>query len=122
MLTAEIKIISAGTRTFNNYELLKSKMDFYLSNCGNRTNIEIVSGGARGADSLGERYAKEKGFPVKEFFPDWSLGKKAGFLRNKEMSEYASHAVIFWDGVSRGSKLMIDLAQSNDLVVRVVRY
>lgn len=117
MLTAEIKVIIAGTRTFDNYELLKSKMDFYLNE---RKDVEVVSGKARGADSLGERYAFEKGFPVKEFFPDWSIGKQAGYLRNRDMALYSTHAVIFRVNKSKGATSMINLAKKYNLVLRII--
>lgn len=99
---------------------MQSKLDFFLEN---KTDVEIVSGTARGADQLGERYAFEHGFPVKHFPADWDQhGKSAGYIRNAQMAEYADAAVIFWDGMSRGSKHMIDLAKAKGLRVRVVKY
>ena len=110
----------AGTRSFDDYGLLQSKLGFYLQN---RTDVEIVSGTARGADQLGERYAIERGLPVKQFPADWDrYGKSAGYKRNAQMAEYADAAVIFWDGTSRGSKHMIELAKAKGLRVRVVKY
>lgn len=116
-----LKVIVAGGRDFRDYQLLKNKLDKILSNC-HTTDIEIVSGKAKGADSLGEVYANERGYLIKTFPADWDLGKSAGYKRNKQMAEYADAAVIFWDGVSRGSKHMIDLARECGLMVRVVRY
>ena len=114
------KVIVAGTRTFDDYELLKSKLDFFLKN---QTDVEIVSGTARGADALGERYAAERGLAVKQFPADWDrYGRSAGYRRNAEMAEYADAAVVFWDGKSKGSKHMIDLAKEKGLPVRVVLY
>ena len=114
------KVIVAGTRTFDNYELLKSKLDFFLKN---KTDIEIVSGAARGADQLGERYAAERGLSLKRFPADWDrYGKSAGYRRNVQMAEYADAAIVFWDGVSSGSKHMIDFAKRKGLQVRVVLY
>ena len=55
------KVVIAGGRDFNDYKLLKEKMDWILSNKSS-SNIVIVSGGAHGADLLGELYAKEKGY------------------------------------------------------------
>lgn len=115
-----LKIVVAGSRSFNNYELLKEKLDFYI---GNHQDVEIVSGTARGADSLGERYAQEKGFFVRRFPADWDkYGKRAGYLRNEEMAKYSTHAVIFWDGSSRGTASMIKLCQQYKLNYRVVRF
>ena len=114
------KIIVAGSRGFSDYDTLKDKLDYYLSNL---TDIEIVSGGAKGADRLGEQYAELSGYPVKVFKADWdNLGKRAGMVRNKEMSSYADYLVAFWDGKSVGTKAMIDMAKKDGLKVRVVRY
>lgn len=85
--------------------------------------MEIVSGTARGADQLGERYAAERGLSIKRFPADWDRdGKSAGYLRNVRMAEYADAAIVFWDGVSKGSKHMVDVAKKKGLPVRVVRY
>lgn len=122
-----LKVIIAGSRSFNNYKLLEEKMDFFLKNKIDKNrpyfNIEIVSGTARGADTLGEKYAKEKGFALKRFPANWDLyGKKAGYIRNKEMRNYADVCVVFWDGESKGSKHMINLAKEDNMPIRVVMY
>lgn len=115
------KIIIAGGRDFNNYLLLKDKVEKYLSLLG--SNIQIVSGTASGADHLGEQFAKEKGYDLKLFPANWkTYGKSAGYLRNKQMAEYADYLIAFWDGKSKGTRHMIDLAKKNGLSVRVVRY
>ena len=115
-----MKIIIAGGREFNDYDLLKSKCDEILRL---QTDIEIVSGKARGADKLGEDYAKEKGYKIKEFPADWEKYKKgAGYIRNKKMAEYSEGLIAFWDGKSKGTKSMIDLAKQHGLKVRVIKY
>lgn len=112
-----MKIIIAGSRTFNDYKTLKEVCDFYLQN---KQNIEIVSGGAKGADLLGEKYAKEKNFKITRFIPDWEkYGKKGGLVRNEEMAKYADGLIAFWDGQSRGTKHMIEHAKLKGLKVRV---
>lgn len=115
-----MKVIVAGSRDFDDYESLKTYCDYIL---GNLTDIEIVSGTARGADKLGERYAEERGFPVTKFPADWNKhGKKAGPIRNEQMADYADALIAFWDGESRGTKHMIDIAKANFLAVRVYRF
>ena len=112
------KVIIAGGRHFDDYELLKSKCDKILSRM---TDIEIVSGGCRGADKLGERYASEMGFPVKVFPALWSgAGKKEGPIRNKKMALYADYLIAFWDGESKGTKDMISQASNLGLKVKVI--
>lgn len=84
---------------------------------------EIVSGGARGADTLGERYAIENHIEVARFIPKWdAYGKKAGVLRNADMGRYGDALVAFWDGKSVGTKHMIDFARNNGLTSVVVKY
>ena len=83
-----LKVIVAGGRDFNDYELLKSKLDYILQN--KLPDVEIVSGAARGADSLGERYAKENNLGLHRKPADWdTYGKSAGYRRNAEMADYA---------------------------------
>lgn len=113
-----IRLVIAGSRSFTDYVRLKQTVDRAIKYLDEQ--IEIVSGGARGADQLGETYAMEKGLPIKQFLANWDeYGKKAGYLRNLEMAKYASHAIIFWDQHSRGTKSMIDLAEKYHLDYRV---
>jgi|BioPla2DNA2_1021312.scaffolds.fasta_scaffold39782_4 hypothetical protein len=114
------KIIVAGSRTFNDYTYLKKSLDKLLVN---KTSITIISGTARGADQLGERYAQENGYNLLKFPADWDkYGKSAGYKRNEEMAKVADACVVFWDGQSRGSKHMIDIAQKYNLKIRILRY
>ena len=122
------RIIIAGGREFNNYELLKEKCDYYLSKAvKDGYKIAIVSGKAKGADSLGEKYAKEKGYAIDEFPANWDkYKKKAGYLRNEEMAKHAKETngalIAFWDKKSKGTKHMIDLAKKYGLHIRIVYY
>ena len=113
-----MKVIIAGGRDFDDYNLLHQTCEKMLVR---QTDVEIVSGTARGADTLGEKYANEKGYPIKRFPANWNeYGKSAGYKRNSEMAEYADALIAFWDGKSKGTKHMIDLAKSNGLRVKVV--
>lgn len=112
-----MKVIIAGSRTFNDYEKLKSYCDKVLSS---QNNIEIVSGTATGADMLGERYAKEKNYSIKKFPADWDkYGKGAGYIRNKEMAEYSDALIAFWNGKSKGTKNMLELSRIKELPIRI---
>jgi predicted Rossmann fold nucleotide-binding protein DprA/Smf involved in DNA uptake len=114
------KVVIAGSRGFNDYNLLKKKLDLILNDIS--IPIEIVSGGARGADKLGERYAKEKRYLIKRFIPDWNIGKHAGLIRNEEMAKYADACICFYDGESNGTGHMIKMAKKYNLKLRVINY
>lgn len=117
------KVIIAGSRAFNDYDILRDKCDSLLVDKKNTPNllIEIVSGAANGADKLGERYAKERGFLLSQFKADWEkLGKKAGYLRNVQMADYAD-ALIAFDVGTKGTGHMIQIAKQRGMLVRVVK-
>ena len=115
------RVIIAGGRDFNNYKELKKYCDKMLSKISHK--VEIVSGGARGADRLGEKYAKEKGYKTYLYSADWeSYGKSAGVIRNEQMAEFADLLIAFWDGESKGTANMIGLAKGYGLGIRVYYY
>ena len=115
------RLIVAGGRDFDNYPALCKKLDFLLKNVYN--DIQIVCGMARGADRLGEQYAKERGYQIRYFPAEWDGdGKGAGFIRNTKMAENADALVAFWDGKSKGTEHMIKTANEKKLDVRVIRY
>ena len=117
-----LKVIIAGGRDFIDYQLLCHKCDYFVANQA-KIEFEIVSGRAKGADLLGERYAQGNGYSVKIFPANWDLhGKSAGYKRNIEMAEYADALIAFWDSGSRGTKHMIDTATRLGAKVRVVNY
>lgn len=120
-----MRIIIAGSRTFNNYSFLVERLDRILSNL-DVNDIEIVSGTADGADELGERYAVDRGLRIKRMAAQWhKYGRKAGPVRNRAMAEYAAAeknggCVVFWDGYSNGTKSMIKYAKEYNLKLRVI--
>ena len=117
------KVIVAGGREFNDYRLLCQTCDRMFSQKHQTHDIVIISGTARGADTLGERYAQERGYAVERFPADWEhAGKAAGFIRNAQMASVADALIAFWDGNSRGTQNMIDLARLKPLPFRVVRF
>ena len=126
----ELRVIIAGSRDFNDYELLKkSAIEIITKKTMLPDLTRIISGGARGADTLGERFANEMGLEISRFIPDWDdLGKRAGYVRNAEMAKFSVEdgnygvLIAFWDGKSRGTKHMIDLANKYGLEVHVVNY
>jgi hypothetical protein len=120
-MTQPYRVIVAGTRTFNDYELLRDRLNLLLSN--RLPNVAIVSGCAKGADQLGERYAAELGLEVHRYPADWNrYGKSAGPRRNALMADNADACVVFWDNKSRGTANMINIAYDKEIPLRVVFY
>lgn len=115
-----MKVIVAGGRDFTDWEHTCLALDKITTGM---KDLIIVSGTARGADAQGERYAEDVGCEVVRFPADWDqYGLRAGYLRNEAMAEYADVLVAFWDGHSRGTGHMIDLAHQRGLEVYVFFY
>ena len=110
-----MRVIIAGGREVHDYSKLLEAIDecqFPIAT--------VVSGGARGADALGERYAEEMGLNLKIFRADWEThGRAAGPIRNRKMAENADALIAIWDGESRGTKNMIETAKKLGLLVYV---
>lgn len=117
-----MKLAVVGSRTFNDYNLLKESID----NLINEKKIKIdalVSGGAKGADSLGAQYGQENNIPLIEFKPDWKkYGKSAGFKRNIDIINECDMCIAFWDGESHGTKHDIDLCEKSGKECVVVKF
>lgn len=117
------RVIIAGTRSFNDYELLRTSCNNLLSEKQRTHTVVVISGTARGADQMGERYARERGFQLRRFPADWEQhGKSAGHIRNAKMADNADALIAFWDGQSRGTKNMIDNARRKGLAIRIIQY
>ena len=111
-----MKTIIAGSREFNNLNMVIEKMKEHIITL-------VISGHARGADMLGEIAANRLGIPVQMFPADWqTYGKRAGYLRNEVMAEHADALIAFWDGRSSGTKHMIDIAKRKGLQVTIYKY
>lgn len=102
-----MKVIIAGPRDYHDYVSLLVAIHLCPFDIS-----EVVSGRAKGVDTLGERWAKDYGVPVKPFPADWNRwGNSAGPKRNKQMAEYADAAILLWDGHSRGTRSMRMIAE-----------
>lgn len=107
-----------GSRSFNDYSLVLETLLEYE----NVITI-IVSGGAKGADTLGERWAKEKNKEILIFYPDWGkYGKSAGFIRNKDIIENSDIVFAFWDGMSKGTKSSIELSIKLNKELKIIKW
>lgn len=131
----ELRVIIAGSRDFTDYRLLEEKcstiiMGELIKNEDRELQkIRIISGTARGADKLGERFAKNKRYKLSRFPADWGLyGKSGGYIRNVEMAEFSMKdnnvgvLIAFWDEKSKGTKNMIDIAKRYGLKVHVIKF
>lgn len=123
MKRQQYKIIIAGGRDFNDYTLLTKVCNEAIPRMAGDNTPVIVSGGAAGADSLGEQYAQENGIAIERHPADWKKhGKAAGPIRNAEMAACADFLIAFWDGKSRGTQNMMMNAVKKDIPCIVVTY
>ena len=119
------RMIIAGSRDFQDYRLLCAHLDEITAEI--QGEIEVISGHAPGADTLGERYARERGLKVRIFPARWDqLGRPAGVVRNRQMIDYIRQesplAVFFWDGSSRGTLDTIRRAEKAGIDTRIITY
>lgn len=111
-----------GSRSFDDYEFLE-RMVKSTRIFQERKIDYIVCGEARGADKLGRRFAEENCIGVMSFPADWSrYGKRAGFIRNEAMADVSTHAIAFWDGKSRGTRMMIESCLERGIKLWVINY
>lgn len=110
-----VRVIIAGSRNITKYNIIEDAVkssDFHIS--------EVVSGAARGVDTLGEEWAEKNKVHCKKFPADWdTYGKSAGIIRNVQMADYADALIAVWDGASRGTSHMIRTAKERNLKVFV---
>jgi hypothetical protein len=123
-MAKEFKLIVAGGRTFDDARLLDTEIRKVIAELPDSYVVSIISGMAKGADILAHKWAREIGCKCYEFPADWeSFGKRAGFIRNKEMANEGHGLLAFWDGASSGTNHMITTSINFQLeFVRVIPY
>ena len=110
------KIAIIGSRDFENYALLKTTLESF-------SPTQIISGGAKGADALAERYAAEHDIELIVYKADWKqFGRGAGVIRNRQIVDHCDQVIAFWDGKSRGTKSSIDYAKKLGKPVLIVSF
>ena len=115
-----MKLLIAGGRDFDNFNLLERTLldTFKIDDIE-----EIISGGAKGADNLGLKFAEKQNIKYKIFYPQWDLfGKRAGFIRNSQMVALADFLLAFWDGKSKGTAHTIKLARDKGIPTMTIHY
>lgn len=116
-----MKVIVAGGREFGGIAIVTQVLDNLFSNT--EVDITIISGGATGADAMGEMYARSKGTKPEVYKAKWTeLGNGAGHIRNAEMAKVGDVLVAFWDGASPGTANMIKQARKDNLIIYVYDY
>ena len=116
----EKRIVIAGCRNYENYSEAKKYIDYCVSEIKGKYTLIFVSGGCRGADYLGERYALENGYKIEKYMAEWDkYGRSAGTKRNERMAQIADYIICFWDGKSRGTKSMIEFSKQYNKPVRI---
>lgn len=112
-----------GSRTFYDYPLLKQECEEFIKLHGSCT---VISGGAPGADKLAEAFAEELGLPLEVIRPEWVKDGQyhgwAGFARNTEIVENATHVIAFWDKKSKGTKDTITKAKKSGKLYKLVEF
>lgn len=122
-LRAPVRLIIAGGRDFNDQPLVVERLQAMEALDLFPNGVELVCGMAKGADNLGRLVFEQAHLPIHAFHPDWDgLGKRAGFVRNAQMGDFADMALIFWDGKSKGTKHMIDYMEKLSKPVYLVGY
>lgn len=112
------KTIVAGSRYWKDYEFIKGHLDILLAN--KLPNVQIISGGALGVDTLGEKWALANGINPVRITAQWEkYGKAAGPIRNRQMAEMADACIVFTSG-GPGSTNMINVAKELGLNLRVI--
>ena len=105
-----------GSRNFNDMGFLEKSISPYLDDIS-----EVVSGGAKGADSLGASWAKSNGIPANIFLPEWDKhGRGAGPIRNRLIIENSDVVFAFWDGKSKGTKSAIEIAKKMGKIIYII--
>lgn len=111
-----VAVIGSRTATQQNYSALIRHIPSNAS--------EIVSGGAQGIDTLARQYAKENGFILTEFLPDYDAEpenpKAAPLMRNKKIVDYSDYILAFWDGISKGTRYTIQYAHKTNKPVKLI--
>ncbi len=114
------KVVVAGCREYNDYREASEFISDCIKDIREKYTLVFVSGGCRGADKLGEKYAKENGFKTEVYMAEWDrYGMRAGPIRNEKMAEKSDYIICFWDGKSKGTKSMIDIALRMEKPIKI---
>ena len=116
----EKRIVIAGCRNYTNYEEAKKFILSCINEYSKTASIVILSGTCKGADLLGEKFAKEQNLPIRYYPAEWKrFGKAAGPIRNKKMINDCHEVICFWDKKSYGTASLIRYAKAAKIPIRI---
>ena len=118
-----LKVIIAGGRDFTNRNQAATEIYNLVEAHNLPDTFTVISGGARGADKVGEYLAELWDLPLEIYPANWDKhSKSAGYIRNKQMGDIADVLVAFWDGKSKGTMHMINTMKQQHKPVFVFHY
>ena len=107
-----MKIAIAGSRTIDNIDI-----SLYIP----KNATLIISGGAKGIDTLAEEYADKQRISKLILRPRYDLYRKnAPLKRNNEIVDMCDKIIVFWDGKSKGTKHTIDYAKRINKEIEII--
>lgn len=132
ILKYDVRIIVAGSRNFNNWQRFNKVMEKLIIKFHHEKLLFISGAAVSGPDRMMIEYCKQSGLDYTEIPAKWDdveasvvkvkyniHGKPynalAGFARNQEMADIATHLAAFWDNVSPGTEDMIARAKKKQL-------
>jgi hypothetical protein len=124
------RLIVTGDDTFNDRKLMRKKLQkLTFSFEGTVVCVrglkdwDPASGKWIGAEELAQEWAHKRKHLVMIFWPDPKVKKKKqARMRDKEILDYATHCVVFWDGYNESTEEFIKQAKKKGLKVKVVKY
>lgn len=115
-----MNIAIVGSRDFHNFSFLKTHVLSIIKN-NNISITKIISGGAKGIDTLAEKFASTFHIPTEIIHADWSKGKFAGVTRNTDIVDKSDVVIAFWNGVSKGTLDSINKAKKKNKKLFIVK-
>lgn len=107
-----MKVAIVGSRTISEIEL-----SCHLP----KETTEIISGGAKGVDTIAALYAQEQKIRLTVFLPEYQkFGRAAPLKRNAQIVSAAEMVLVFWDGQSAGTRHVIDMCEKTKTPYRVI--
>ena len=114
-----MKVAVIGSRTYCDRNRIFEELTAFHSE---KLISLIISGGAHGADSIAQDWAKMNNIEAQIFLPDWKkFGKSAGVIRNKDIIGLCEYCLAFWDGLSKGTLNSINLAKAKKIPIKIIK-